>query len=368
MPIPSSPEPPRLRMRLPFVAFPAALCLMAPIAAQDKVDFQRQILPILERNCVECHAAAHTSSDGRLVKPKGGVMFDSKDGLLNGKKGKVVVARKPADSLLYLSISLPADDEDRMPPQKKGDPLPEAQQQLIKKWIEQGADFGPWKGKGDDDKRPDPKAGDGGGDKNKQPATGDRSKPQPKATLAAIRTSLQKGLNPVPAATLAAFAEGPFQVASIGDDSPLLRVSCHGHTDKVDDRAVASLSTIADHITELQLGRTSVGDAACSVLAQMSRLTALDLRQTQVGNQGAAALSACKQLRSLNLFGTRVGDYALAALAELPNLEAVYLWQTEVSAQAAVRLREALPGLRLVMTADLPEPMTEGTGQRRNRR
>jgi hypothetical protein len=33
-----------------------------------------------------------------------------------------------------------------MPPAKKGDPLPKEQQDLIKKWIDQGADFGTWKG------------------------------------------------------------------------------------------------------------------------------------------------------------------------------------------------------------------------------
>ena len=60
-----------------------------------------------------------------------------------------------------------------------------------------------------------------------------------------------------------------------------------------------------------------------------------------------------------SLFGTRVGDYGAAALAELKTLEHLYVWQTEVSAGAVVRLREASPDLRVVLAAELPEPMSE---------
>ena len=55
-------------------------------------------------------------------------------------------------TLLYASISLAADHEDRMPPAKKGDPLPKEQQDLIKQWIDEGADFGKWTAKKDDKK------------------------------------------------------------------------------------------------------------------------------------------------------------------------------------------------------------------------
>jgi hypothetical protein len=103
------------------------------------------------------------------------------------------------------------------------------------------------------------------------------------------------------------------------------------------------------------------------VIAKMPRLTVLDLRQSQVGDHGIAALAACRELRSLNLFGTKAGDYAVATLAALKNLEDLYVWQTEVSAAAVVRLREAVPNVRVVLAAELPEPMTETPGNGRRR-
>ena len=176
---------------------------------------------------------------------------------------------------------------------------------------------------------------------------------------------LQKGLAPLPAATIAAFANGPFRVASIGDDSPLLAVSC-GSVDGVDDASLETLAPIAGHVTELDLARTKVGDRACAVIAKMPRLTTLDLRQTQVGNSGVAALAACTELRSLNLFGTKTGDYALAALAAFVRLYSSDLFTMPfwISARTlalaligalVVLLIAQIPALREVAGEDLAE-------------
>ena len=131
----------------------------AALAAQGKVDFQKQVWPILQARCVECHAAPHTGDDGKVKKPKGGVVLDSKDAITAGKKGKLLVVKKSGESLLYTSISLAADHEDRMPPAKKGEPLPKEQQDLIKQWIDEGASFGAWTAK-KDDKPAEKKEGD----------------------------------------------------------------------------------------------------------------------------------------------------------------------------------------------------------------
>ena len=61
----------------------------AALAAQGKVDFQKQVWPVLQARCVECHAAAHMGADGKMKKPKGGVVLDSKDGML-GSDGLIV--------------------------------------------------------------------------------------------------------------------------------------------------------------------------------------------------------------------------------------------------------------------------------------
>lgn len=150
-------------MNRPLIAFVSLLSFAAAVAAQGKdgkeakepkkaeaVDFEKQIWPILEKNCLECHSKAAPGADGKVKKPKGGVVLDSKDAITAGKKGKLLVAKKSGESLLYTSISLAADHEDRMPPAKKGEPLPKEQQDLIKQWIDDGADFGKWTAKKDD--------------------------------------------------------------------------------------------------------------------------------------------------------------------------------------------------------------------------
>ncbi|MCU0867347.1 MAG: hypothetical protein MUC36_26485 [Planctomycetes bacterium] len=206
-------------MRNPFLPVLGFCLLAVPTLAQDKdktppkdkapaakgVDFATQIWPILEKSCVECHAAAHTGADGKMKKPKGGVVLDHKDGILAGKKGKpLFVAKKPDESMIYQSITLPADDEDRMPPAKKGDPLPKDQQELIKKWIEDGGEFGTWTGKKAEEK---PKEGEKGKEK---PATPPADKPKGKTASVDPIPELQKGMKPLAANVLEAFASGPF--------------------------------------------------------------------------------------------------------------------------------------------------------------
>src|SRR5687768_11938184 len=82
-------------------------------AAQDKVDFKKQIQPILAETCYSCHGPE---------KDKGELRLDSLEAFQKGgESGPVVVAGDPAKSLLFTRTTLPADHDDIMPP--KGDPL-----------------------------------------------------------------------------------------------------------------------------------------------------------------------------------------------------------------------------------------------------
>ena len=154
----------------------------------------------------------------------------------------------------------------------------------------------------------------------------------------------------------------------VGDDSPLLAVTCYGETDAVDDGALEELLPIAEHIAELNLGDSQITDAGCRTIAKMKRLVALDLRRTTVGNHGVADLIGCAELRALNLYGTKVGDYGITALSKLGHLEELYVWQTEVTDSAIARVKESIPGLRVVATAELPAPMENSGSTRRRRR
>lgn len=338
-----------------------------PLTAQSatSVDFAKQVFPILERNCIECHRATYVDQNGRRQRPKGRVMLDTLANIRKSKRGKLFVAKQPDDSLVMETLDLPADDEDRMPPPKKGPPLSKYQVNLIRRWIEQGADFGSWTGE---------ETKSGSERKAATPSKATRSIRKPpstaKKTVPSPVVVLSKGLTRASTAALAPFrAEGAlFTVKSIGDDSPLLRVSCCGKADVVDDAALTQLLPIADHIFELDLARSQVSDSGCAVIAKMGRLTKLDLRQSRVANAGVKQLASCAELRSLNLFDTRVGDYSMIAIAGLRHLEQLYVWKTDVSPKAVLRLRNQREGVRVVFAPDMPEAMDEEASGRNRRR
>jgi uncharacterized membrane protein len=98
----------------------------------QSVTFANDIMPILEKRCIECHG-----SD----KQKGKLRLDSAAGIQSGgENGPVVLAGDPDHSELLRLVALPPDDDDIMPP--KGDPLTTTQIAMIRTWIADGADFG----------------------------------------------------------------------------------------------------------------------------------------------------------------------------------------------------------------------------------
>ncbi|MCY3742362.1 MAG: hypothetical protein OXH00_15210 [Candidatus Poribacteria bacterium] len=117
-----------------------------PISAepQTKINFETQILPILQNRCFSCHSAPKVDANGNATKSKGGVQLDSVKGIETSLHGEVIIAGEPTDSLLYQRITLPEGDTGIMPPVEEGDPLTEQEIDLIRKWIEQGTDYGAW--------------------------------------------------------------------------------------------------------------------------------------------------------------------------------------------------------------------------------
>jgi hypothetical protein len=104
--------------RLAFAANPART--MA-------VDFARDVYPILRRDCFECHGPKKQEGDLRL------------DLRANALGSGVIEAGEPADSELLRRIQLPRNHDELMP--AIGDPLPKRQTEIIRRWIQQGAEW-----------------------------------------------------------------------------------------------------------------------------------------------------------------------------------------------------------------------------------
>ncbi|HMF13022.1 MAG TPA: PSD1 and planctomycete cytochrome C domain-containing protein, partial [Gemmataceae bacterium] len=100
-----------------------------------KIDFDRQVRPILSENCFACHGP-----DDKARKAK--LRLDTKAGAFARLRGggSAIVAGKPAESELFRRVSS-ADADERMPPVKSGKKLSGGQIDLVRQWIEQGADW-----------------------------------------------------------------------------------------------------------------------------------------------------------------------------------------------------------------------------------
>jgi Planctomycete cytochrome C len=155
------PHVPRRSRAIGRVAVPAVAALAAGLglaawthsagaadekpAAGKKVDFAKDVQPILQQSCVRCHKLPESGGGGPLRGPAGGLRLDDRAAAFKGGKlGKVIVPGSADDSLLYKVLTGPARDTNPMPKVKPGQefkPLPDEQIQTIKRWIDQGAEW-----------------------------------------------------------------------------------------------------------------------------------------------------------------------------------------------------------------------------------
>lgn len=110
----------------------AVSAFAAAARADEKVDFARDIRPILSDACFQCHGpdAQVRKADLRLDTRQG--TFAKRD------SGPLLVPGKPDESEIYARI-ISDDHTTHMPPPKSGKTLTPKQIALIKKWIEEGA-------------------------------------------------------------------------------------------------------------------------------------------------------------------------------------------------------------------------------------
>src|SRR5262245_41787541 len=92
--------------------------------SQERVDFARSVLPILEEHCYRCHGPK---------KRRGKLRLDRRPPLPG-----VIVPGAPLESPLFARVTS-ADPEERMP--AEGDPLGAAETETLRRWIAEGASW-----------------------------------------------------------------------------------------------------------------------------------------------------------------------------------------------------------------------------------
>ena len=124
----------RLLCRVLLLTIALARC-SAPAAAQAPpaaaaVDYQRDIRPILSNHCFPCHGTDQESRQADL-------RLDQRDAAL---AHGAILPGNAADSPLLQRV-LSSDPEQHMPPAEFNKPLNQTQQDLLQRWIQQGAEY-----------------------------------------------------------------------------------------------------------------------------------------------------------------------------------------------------------------------------------
>ncbi len=111
--------------------------VLAAVSADSKIQYNRDIRPILSENCFACHGADSASR-------KAGLRLDHfEQATAADKDGKhAIVPGNPKESLLVQKITA-TDPDDIMPPPRTLKTLSPAQKDTLQKWIADGAKYQP---------------------------------------------------------------------------------------------------------------------------------------------------------------------------------------------------------------------------------
>lgn len=139
------------------------LSKLPPAATQTGVTYAKDIKPLFDASCVQCHGAPKPGADPRRGGPKGGLRLDSLEAALKGgEEGKVIIPGDSPKSKLVISVAQlnpktampPKPREGRGPGGQAGGgpgggpggaqrapakPLTAEQVGLVRAWIDQGA-------------------------------------------------------------------------------------------------------------------------------------------------------------------------------------------------------------------------------------
>ncbi|MFM8223145.1 MAG: c-type cytochrome domain-containing protein, partial [Planctomycetaceae bacterium] len=125
--------------RVACLAVLALVSLAAFAAGAEPVDFRKQVQPILAEHCTLCHGAD-------VNERRGGLRLDLKETAFEGGDSgePAIVAGQPTASELIRRITS-TDPGEVMPPPSQKNALTPAQVELLRRWVEQGAEYrGHW--------------------------------------------------------------------------------------------------------------------------------------------------------------------------------------------------------------------------------
>ncbi len=122
-----------------LVVLTVAIGALAPFtrAAEPPLDFNRDVRPVLSQNCFRCHGIDDKARKGKL-------RLDVPEGAKAGGASKkpILLAGKPDESELVKRV-FSTDPDVVMPPPSMKVTLTDAQKDIFRRWVAQGAEYKP---------------------------------------------------------------------------------------------------------------------------------------------------------------------------------------------------------------------------------
>jgi mono/diheme cytochrome c family protein len=115
-----------------IAALIAGICIFIYATRRQTIDYNTQVKPIFNKNCITCH--------GGVRRKAGFSLLFRSEALANTESGKpAIIPGDPEHSEMIRRLTL-KDPEERMP--YKHEPLTSGEIDILRKWVKQGAQWG----------------------------------------------------------------------------------------------------------------------------------------------------------------------------------------------------------------------------------
>ncbi|MDP4610929.1 MAG: hypothetical protein NWT02_07050 [Opitutales bacterium] len=267
--------------------------------------YTRQIQPLLEQYCVQCHGIEKQKSKYRL---------DTYEYLMTpGKMGDTpITPSMVSESKLIEYLWLPESDDMAMPPE--GKPRMSAEQiMLITHWVANGAEG---------------------------PPVDEAAVAAERAALEAERTELNQ------------LIKNGIMVLPVSRGSELFYVDFQNVKGTVADEDFALLANYKDRIQELKLAGAAVTNAQLELLRGASELQTLNLSGYSSADDAVDVIASFSALKNLIFYGSDLGDAGLSKLSTL-NLDSLYLGATNITPKQFSAYQNSNGAVRVFGDVDL---------------
>jgi hypothetical protein len=264
--------------------------------------YKTVVMPILDNKCVKCH---------NQNKSKGDLMMNSKEAILKGgESGAILVSFDASSSHLYNYPNLPIDDKMHMPPEGNSQ-LTENEIELLKIWIDKGANF------------------------EEYSSLESFDVDQREVVMSFIPADLPI-VDPPRKKDLESLLDLNFRLERNSITNNYVEAKFLGKNLK--SKHLNALLKIKDQLIKLDLSNSNLNDNLVSKLNSLKNLKYLKINNTSVTDNGLFSISS--SVESLNLNNTDISYDGVNQLLQSNELKTVYLWKTNISNENQKKLSD----------------------------